>query len=238
MVDNNDDVQVFVPEGAMVQGIRDDQARVDVTWAGQQSELPDPVPRDADAADVKQWVTEALRAGDIPGLGAHVDADLTDYVVKRYPPHEQRPYHRIELRPKTPFGMKPDGDADMKLRFEGESLWGKRIDDKKAILMNVPLEDGYGLFDVVSYETRDGLNNVTGLIERHFAYKTGVRYPEPYQETYTKFATVAHEKFEARCEGMVAGMATINHHNEDDVAKIAKLADVEFSDVQVLVQPH
>lgn len=105
MTENENDV-LYVPATAIDTRVPDDYARVDVTYGGQQSELPDPVPLDFAEGDLKQAVTEALRAGDIPGLGSHPDADLTDYVVKRYPPHEQRPYNRIELRPKTPFGAK------------------------------------------------------------------------------------------------------------------------------------
>ena len=56
-------------------------------------------------ADVKAWVTEALRAGSIPGLGAHANVDLHDYVIDRYKPTDGRPYNLIPVRPKTVFGV-------------------------------------------------------------------------------------------------------------------------------------
>jgi len=43
------------------------QAIVNVTWAGQNGELPDPVSHDATDRDILQWVTEAVRTGGIPG---------------------------------------------------------------------------------------------------------------------------------------------------------------------------
>lgn len=86
-----------------IQMIDTNQARVLVTYGGASSELPDSVNKDANDADVKGWVTEAIRTGGIPGIAA-VDADLRDYVVDRFPPTEQRAYNLIAIRPKTPFG--------------------------------------------------------------------------------------------------------------------------------------
>lgn len=83
--------------------IRDDEARVNVTWKGQNADLPDPVNYDASEADVKRWITEAVHNG-VPGIEADPRADFTDFVVDRYPPNEQRPYNLIQIRPKTPFG--------------------------------------------------------------------------------------------------------------------------------------
>ena len=78
-------------------------ARVNVTLAGQNGDLPDPVSYDAPDADILGWVTEAVRAGGIPGITAH-EPDLADFVVQRFPPTEARPHNLIAIRPKTPFG--------------------------------------------------------------------------------------------------------------------------------------
>jgi hypothetical protein len=89
----------------LIRVIRDDEARVNVTYGGQNGELPDPVFRDAADGDVKGWVTEAVRNGGVPGIRPDTDADFRDFVVDRFPPTEARPHHLIQLRPKTPFGM-------------------------------------------------------------------------------------------------------------------------------------
>lgn len=80
------------------------QARVNVTFAGQNGELPDPVLYDAPEADIKGWVTEALRTGGIPGIPASPNADLKNYVLDRFDANEARPYRLLALRPKTEFG--------------------------------------------------------------------------------------------------------------------------------------
>lgn len=87
-----------------VRAIGADEARVNVTWGGQNGELPDPVARDAADGDVKQWVTEAVRGGNVPGIPADRAADFRDFVVERFGPTDARPYNAIFVRPKTPFG--------------------------------------------------------------------------------------------------------------------------------------
>lgn len=96
-------------DNELVRVIRDDEARVNVTWKNQNGDLPDPVFRDAAEGDVKGWVTEAVRHGGVPGIAADVTADFRDYVVDRFPPTEARPYNLIQVRPKTAFGMAPGG---------------------------------------------------------------------------------------------------------------------------------
>jgi len=85
--------------------IAPDQARINVTYAGANGDLPDPVAFDAPDGDVKGWITEALRAGSIPGIGADPGADLRDFVVDRFQASDVRPWNLIQLRPKTPFGI-------------------------------------------------------------------------------------------------------------------------------------
>lgn len=88
----------------LVQVIRDDEARVNVTYQGQNGELPQPVYFQSSDGDVKGWVTEAVRNGGVPGIRADGNADFRDYVVDRFPPSEARPHNMIMLRPKTAFG--------------------------------------------------------------------------------------------------------------------------------------
>lgn len=81
------------------------QARLNVTWAGRNGDLPDAVPLDATDAQLRTWVAEALRSGHVPGIPAAGDlADLTALEVDRFPASAQVPYARIFVRPKTPFG--------------------------------------------------------------------------------------------------------------------------------------
>lgn len=81
-----------------------DQAVLQVTYARQQGELPDPVPRDSTPEQVKAWVQEGLRAGSFDGIAADPSADVTDYVVDFYDPTPQRPYSMVAVRPKAEFG--------------------------------------------------------------------------------------------------------------------------------------
>lgn len=78
-------------------------AKLTITYNGEQGDLPDPVNFDAPDADIRFMVTEALRAGGIPGVRADANADLTDFVIDRFAPKDDLPA-RISLRPKTPFG--------------------------------------------------------------------------------------------------------------------------------------
>lgn len=80
------------------------QARVNVTYAGSNGDLPDPVSFDATDGDIRQWVTEAVRGGGVPGIAAAPAADFTDFVVDRFGPTDARPYNLLAVRPKTPFG--------------------------------------------------------------------------------------------------------------------------------------
>ena len=85
--------------------IRADEARVNITWGGQNGDLADPVLFDSTDGDVKQWITEAVRTGGVPGISADPDADFTDFVVNRYEATEGVPFNKIVVRPKTPFGV-------------------------------------------------------------------------------------------------------------------------------------
>jgi hypothetical protein len=84
--------------------INETEARVNVTYAGLNSDLADPVAFHATDEQVKQWVTEAVRSGTAPGIPAHPEANFADFVVDRFTATDVRPYNILILRPKTPFG--------------------------------------------------------------------------------------------------------------------------------------
>ena len=85
--------------------IKDTEARVNVTFGGKNGDLRDPVMFQSTDADLKTWVTEAVRTGGVPGIDAAPDADFSDFVVDRFTATEARPYNLVQLRPKTPFGF-------------------------------------------------------------------------------------------------------------------------------------
>lgn len=91
-------------DNELVHVIGQDEARVNVTYQGQNGELPQPVYFQSGDADVKAWVTEAIRNGGVPGIRPDAAADFRDYVVDRFPPTEARPHNLIQVRPKTAFG--------------------------------------------------------------------------------------------------------------------------------------
>lgn len=84
--------------------INDTEARINVTWAGNNADFPDPVSRDATDADIKMWVTETIQTVGLPGMPADPGASFEDFVIDRFEPTEARPYRLFALRPKTPFG--------------------------------------------------------------------------------------------------------------------------------------
>jgi hypothetical protein len=84
--------------------IRQNEARVVITWDGQTGDLPDAVARDASDAEIQRWAAEAVRTGSVPGIDRDSTADCRDFIVDRWSPNAARPYTLIQVRPKTPFG--------------------------------------------------------------------------------------------------------------------------------------
>jgi hypothetical protein len=78
------------------------EAVLNITYDGEQGELPDPVLYDASDADIIRWATEAVRGG-IPGITARADANLAGYVVQRFGSTADLP-NRVVCRPKTEYG--------------------------------------------------------------------------------------------------------------------------------------
>ena len=83
-------------------------AKLNVTYSGENGDLVDMVPFDTPDDAVIQMAREALQPNEagvqsVPGITPVRDADFTDYRVFRYPAKDDLP-NRIVLRPKTPFG--------------------------------------------------------------------------------------------------------------------------------------
>ena len=107
MVDNEIQAEFENNEGgAIQQPMQDYEARVNVTWGGENGDLPDPVDFQAPDADIKQWVTEAVRGGGVPAIQADgkANANFDDFMIERFASNNERPYNQIMVRPKTPFG--------------------------------------------------------------------------------------------------------------------------------------
>lgn len=79
------------------------EARVNITYKGENGDLPDPVFFDAADGDIKTWATEAVTNGSVPGIPKDETADFTDF-VDRFTANQERDYNYIQVRPKTPFG--------------------------------------------------------------------------------------------------------------------------------------
>jgi hypothetical protein len=84
--------------------MENNEARLNITFGGQNGDLPDPIAFDASDADVKAWAAEAVRNGSIPGIQAAAEADFHDFVVDRFAATEARPFQLVQLRPKTAYG--------------------------------------------------------------------------------------------------------------------------------------
>lgn len=80
------------------------EARVNVTVAGQNGDMVDPVAWDSTDAVLKAMVTEAIQGGGIPGITAAEVVDLSNYMIDRFAASEARPYNLLQIRPKTAFG--------------------------------------------------------------------------------------------------------------------------------------
>lgn len=84
--------------------LQNTEAKVNITYGGQNGDLPDAVMFNATDQMIRGWVTEALRSGSVPGIGADERASVDDFVVDRFNSSDVRPYNLINVRPKTPFG--------------------------------------------------------------------------------------------------------------------------------------
>lgn len=98
-----DELIPFV-EAEEVPVVRDDEARLNLTWNGQNGDLPDNIIFDATDAEIRAWAAEAIQAGSVPGINADRNADFSDFVVERYQSTDDRPWNVVMLRPKVPFG--------------------------------------------------------------------------------------------------------------------------------------
>lgn len=91
----NNELMNVIPQG---------MARLNITWGGNNGDLPDPVDYDANDGDLKQIAAEAVQGGSIPGIPASPGVDFGDFVVDRFTATADVPYARVFIRPKTPFG--------------------------------------------------------------------------------------------------------------------------------------
>jgi len=80
-----------------------DHAVLNITWNGENGELPDPIAYDATDGDILAWAAEAVRGG-IPGINADHNVRLEGFVVERFNATQDLP-NRVAVRPKTPFGV-------------------------------------------------------------------------------------------------------------------------------------
>lgn len=80
------------------------EAKVNITYKGQNGDMPDPVNFESTNGDILGFVAEAVQHGNVPGIAADPVADFRDFVVDRFASDATTPYNRLMVRPKTPFG--------------------------------------------------------------------------------------------------------------------------------------
>jgi hypothetical protein len=78
-------------------------ARLRITYKDQQGDLQQEVPYDLPDAEIIRIAQEALTMG-IPGITADPNADLTGFMVDRFPSRDDVPFNSLSIRPKTAFG--------------------------------------------------------------------------------------------------------------------------------------
>ena len=86
------------------QAIQAHEACLNITFEGQNGDLNEPVPTRASDRDLRAWATEAVRTGSIAGIRPDHRADLSRFVIDRFPASATVPFNRIFIRPVTPFG--------------------------------------------------------------------------------------------------------------------------------------
>jgi hypothetical protein len=107
-------------------------AKLNITFEGEQGDLPDMVSYDSTDGDIKQIATEAVRGGDVPGIDAAPNASFEDFVVDRFPAKDDVPFNRLSLRPKTEFG------APRKCVYKYKLLPGDTGDGFRAMAVHLP----------------------------------------------------------------------------------------------------
>lgn len=91
-----------MPEMVVAELIENEEAILNISWQGQNGDLPNPILFDSTPEDVRRWATEAVRGG-IPGIAADANVNFQDFVVERFPSKDGLP-NRVLLRGKTAFG--------------------------------------------------------------------------------------------------------------------------------------
>lgn len=81
------------------------EARVNITYGGQNADLPQTVDANASTDTIKRFVIEALLSGSVAGLTPVAGEDFSGYTVDPLMPAiEGRNYDLFVFRPKTRFG--------------------------------------------------------------------------------------------------------------------------------------
>ena len=80
-------------------------ARVNITWKGQNDDLPDEVLFDLSDDEIKKIVQESISSGSVPGINQDESADFSNFVVDRFSADANTSINRIVVRSKTPFGF-------------------------------------------------------------------------------------------------------------------------------------
>ena len=78
------------------------EAVLNITWQGQNGNLPNPILMDSPDAEIFRWATEAVQTG-IRGIDPDPNVNFQDFKVERIAAKDGLP-PRVLLRGKTEFG--------------------------------------------------------------------------------------------------------------------------------------
>jgi hypothetical protein len=87
--------------------MEDHEAKLNITYQGQNGDLVDPIEYDSTDAQVRAAAVEAINSGGVHGfddVGAVTPYIFEDFVVDRFPSPAPGTPNNMFLRPKTPFG--------------------------------------------------------------------------------------------------------------------------------------
>lgn len=93
----------YNPVVPVINAIPATHARLNITYAGSNGDLPDPVGVDLDDRAILRMAKEAVEGGGVPGI-AQQPADFDGFVVDRFAATADVPFARVMVRPKSAFG--------------------------------------------------------------------------------------------------------------------------------------
>lgn len=106
-------MDALTPSPATTHTIPPHLAVLNITWRGENGNLPDPVDPRLSDAQICEMVEEVLQTGGVPGIPADPRARVANLVIERFEPNEAYPYSRLLARPAVEFGGNIEDDDEV-----------------------------------------------------------------------------------------------------------------------------